>query len=491
MGISMKQFKQMVIIIFTALVLAFNTTGAAYAADTSAANQPGTQSAAVQSGASDEGKLTDRQKLDYVSNMLSQIIELINDRYVGDKPSIEQLYEAALKGITSTLDQYSEYFTEEELSGFIGNVSSQLYGVGVSITSNEAGEAFIARVVDGSPAKRAGMAMNDVLLYVNSVSVEGMNTDNIRTLIAEKDELTMTVRRGTEIKTFTMTKERIFLETVYVNTFDKLVKAAEDNNNSAVRYVYINTIGENTGKEFIKAINAMKESGVKKIVLDLRGNPGGYMDTTMEICNAIVPKGPIIHTVNSRDVKKVLESDLEQSPFEQIVVLVNRGTASAAEVIASALQDSKAATIVGETTYGKGVIQSLYNLPDGGGLKFTTEEYFRRNGEKLNTIGVIPDIIIKMPSLVTKSVKLTDDKKSDEIPKLKALLAYLGHKVGANDNVYDEATRSAVAEFQKKFGIEQTGDLTDETLNAINISVYRKYNEDDLPLAKAYELLMK
>jgi carboxyl-terminal processing protease len=310
-------------------------------------------------------------------------------------------------------------------------------------------------------------------------------------IIAESDVVELKIKRGTEVLEKTIEKNEIRIPTVAVSEFEDLIESAEDNDNSELKYVIISEFGNETDNEFGEALEELTEQGVKRIVLDLRRNPGGYADAVIKICNRIVPVGPIIYTIDKDGTKREIKSDLKEKPFEKVVVLTDFSTASASEVLASALQDSKAAIVVGETTFGKGVIQSLYPMPIGGALKFTTEEYLRRSGKKLDRIGVKPDVEIVMPDLIIDPVILDDNKCSEVLPQVRSILTYLGYKLNQVDDEskFDNNLKKAVKRFQKDTGIEVNGELNTNTLIQLNLSLYLVYNETDKPLEMAYQIL--
>ncbi|MDR1913220.1 MAG: S41 family peptidase [Clostridiales bacterium] len=335
------------------------------------------------------------QKTRIAGALLTDVMDLVLARYAGEeKLSPELLYEAALRGLMGELDIYSEYLNPKQLHTLTQGFSGSMYGIGVTLQMENDMPA-INHVLAESPALKADVRKGDLLIKVNGANVSGLDLEEILDLISDKDVVTLNLKRGDEDIEKTITKAQIKLQSVYAMSFETLLKSAEKNDNSAIHYIYISDFGEETAAEFKKVITDLRANGVKGIAIDLRGNTGGYADSVIEICNMIVPEGPIMYTINKNNSRMLINSKLTDRPFEEIIVLTDSGTASASEVLASALQDAKAATVVGNTTYGKGVIQSIFELPYGGGLKLTTEEYLRRSGEKINDIGVIPDISLE------------------------------------------------------------------------------------------------
>jgi carboxyl-terminal processing protease len=329
--------------------------------------------------------------------LLAEVIELIMLRYAGDPVTVDELVEAALRGMTETLDQYSIYLSAEELAQFTRALSGQLVGIGVSMSAREDGRIEIVRVLPGSPAKEAGVLPGDILLSVDGQDITGMSLDNIITLITNPDNERVIVGfdRGGIILTFNILKDEIRSPTVIVESLYNLQEAAGLNGLQGFRYMQINTVGLTTAADVQQALSQMQYENVQGLVLDLRGNTGGYLDVAVDIANLLVPRGIILQTVGPSGRRRTYSSRLDEVPFDNVVVLVNRFTASAAEAIAAALQDSGAAVIIGEPTFGKGLVQSVYAMRTGGAMKLTTEEYFRRNGGTINGVGVVPCILVE------------------------------------------------------------------------------------------------
>ena len=209
----------------------------------------------------------------------------------------------------------------------------------------------------------------------------------------------------------------------------------------------------------------------------LRNNGGGYVNEAIAICRLIVPEGPIIYMYDKATGKTPVMSELQDAPFQKIVVLTNKQTASSSEIIVSALQDSGAAVVVGTTTFGKALTQELFEYVDGSSFKLTTQEWFRRNGQKLNGIGATPDIPVHFVGRVVTEASVTEEYRPAYTQNLNAALALL--------NAEDVRT------FQIRNGIPQTGTVNDATANALNRAVETYYYENDIALQAAYQALMQ
>ena len=439
----------------------------------------------------EDAALTDSEKTQTAGELLAGVMDLLIERFVGEDISPEYLYESALRGMMDSLDPYSQYLSKDELDELQKGFSGKMYGIGITLDVSGEKTPYVKSVLAGSPADKSGLMKGDILLEVNKQTAEGLSLHDILSIIDKTDIVSFKIQRGAETFEKSVEKQTIEVPTVTSEPFEGMIDPAKKHDNSALRYVAISEFGDETAREFGDMINKLREEGVKRIAIDLRGNPGGYADSVIKICNLIVPKGPIMFTINKKGVETQIYSVLEEEPFEKIAVLTDRGTASAAEVLASALQDSKAAVIIGETTYGKGVIQSLYPLPAGGAVKFTTEEYLRRNGEKINNIGVIPDIRVEVPGFIMDPVELDDNNASDTLPAIRNALSYLGYSFDPveNENIYDNSLKSAVRQFQSDADIKVNGDLDTDTLTQLNSAVYKSYSKEDRVLEQAYDTL--
>ena len=335
--------------------------------------------------------------------LLAEAMDLIINIYSEDYLTVDLLMEAALHGISEILDRYSFYMSAEEFDIFMRAISGRIVGIGVTLITRGDGRAEISRVVANSPAQAMGVFPGDILISVGGKSVTGMTVEDISVLItnSETEWIRIGVERNGHPLIFNILKAEIHVPTVVAYRLENIPEAGNLSGLSQFRYMRISSVGHDTGDDVRLALNQMQREGVKGLVLDLRNNVGGSLDVTMDIANQLVPRGVVLRTVNPNGRRRTYSSTLQEMPFEHVVVIVNRHTASAAEVIASALQDSGAAVIVGETTFGKGSVQSIHGLENNGVMILTTEEYFRRNGGAIDGIGVVPCIEIS-PQSVTQ-----------------------------------------------------------------------------------------
>ena len=345
---------------------------------------------APQKAIADLSSVGDTSKYKY----LFTLRDLIYSKYDGDIDD-QKLLEGAMKGMASAVkDPYTVYMTQEEFDTFMESSQGSFYGIGAQLGVRDNKVTIIAPI-EGSPAEEAGLKAGDVILKVDDYEVVNLNTEAVvaRVRGEEGQPVTLTIQRGDG--------EPFEVEIVRAEIKNESVKGEMLDDSTA--YVQITTFSdEEVSQKFTDEINELKAQGMKKLILDLRGNPGGYLDQCVEIASHFIKEGEIVtYTIDKYDQKVVSKSkggDLLGMP---LVVLVDGGSASASEVVTGALRDHDAATIIGTTTFGKGIVQQLISLPDNeGGLKFTTSKYYTPDGENIHGTGISPDITVEIPQEV-------------------------------------------------------------------------------------------
>lgn len=305
----------------------------------------------------------------------------------------EKLRQGELKGMVASLgDPYSEYLTLEDFDALAEQTNGKFFGIGVSVSSNEEGQILVIAPIKDTPAEKVGIKTGDLIIKVNGEPVSG---NDLQAAVAKikgdkGTSVKITIYRPStkETKDIDVKRDEIKLETVISNTIKDL------------GYIGITQFNDNTYDEFKKALNNLKEKNVKGLIIDLRGNPGGTVDSVEKIANELLPEGTIVSAKN-RDGQVVFDykSDKEYVNLP-MAVLINGGSASASEILAGAIRDFKMGTLIGEKSFGKGIVQSVFPFPDGSGLKITTSEYFTPSGENIHKKGIKPDIKVKLPENV-------------------------------------------------------------------------------------------
>ena len=299
----------------------------------------------------------------------------------------QTLFEGSLKGMVSSLGEpHSQYLDAEDYTSIMEQTSATYSGVGMVLGMGTDGLEAVSAIED-QPAARAGIESGDRIIKINDVDTSTLTIEEASKRVRGEagTDVTLVIKRGNEEKTFTITREKITLLTV------KSKMLTPD-----VGYIRISQFAENTGNDFGLQYQDLKKQGMKKLIIDLRDNPGGLLTTAQEISDFILPKGTLV-TVQDRS-GKVAEYDSAgiENPIP-LVILINKGSASASEIIAGAVQDRKAGTIVGTNSYGKGTVQTI--LPDFGNeaIKITIAKYHTPNDRVIDGIGIKPDVEIALP----------------------------------------------------------------------------------------------
>lgn len=337
--------------------------------------------------------ITIRQVLSSNENFGKVIVleKYLRENYLYNKDIKDENLEAGLlKGLVAGLgDPYSQYLTAEEMAKLSETTTGKFQGIGVIISPDEDGTVTVISPIKGSPADRAGVESGDKILKINGkdFSAEKINE-------ASKE---MRGEKGTSVKILLLKKKNLKTEEVEIKREEIKIDSIIKDKIGDLGYIGITMFDEETGKDFVKALNELTSEGVKGIILDMRGNPGGVVDAAVEIGDAILPKTSFV-TLKDNKGEVVQDYKLDDSYNDiKMVVLVNEGSASASEILAGAIRDLDRAKIIGKTSYGKGVVQNVMSLPGGDGLKLTTSEYFTPSGKSINKKGIVPDIEVDLP----------------------------------------------------------------------------------------------
>ena len=352
---------------------------------------------------------------DATSSKLKVIRDKINSEYVGNVDE-NNLQEYAIKGYVAGLnDVYSEYFTKDEMTEYSNETIGTYVGIGVIMTKDkEKNQIVVYGVTPNSPAEEAGIKVGDVIIKVDGNECTGDDFETIPNKILGKEDtkVSVTVLRDGQELTFDMKRRKIINQTI---TSELL-----DNN---IGYIYLSSFEDNSYEQFKSAYDDLVSKGAKSLIVDLRNNGGGIVKEATDIGDLFTEKGKVLLIESDKDKKEIKTYSKQDKTINMnVVLLVNEYSASASEILAGILKDDvENATIVGTKTYGKGVIQSLYTLSDGSGLKLTTDEYFTPNHNEINKIGITPDEIVDDYQFSGKLDKENDSqlKKAVEILKQK------------------------------------------------------------------------
>ena len=324
------------------------------------------------------------------SSLLSRLKTVVDKYYLGEYDE-EEMKEQAAKGYIEGLgDEYSEYITAEEYEEFSKEVYGSFVGIGIYYGKTVDNEMVIVSTIGNSVAEKAGIKAGDIITKVDDFEVtEDTETSEVSDRIKgeEGTQVTIEVLRDEQKLTFNITRENVKLH--YINS--EIIE-------NDIGYIEITSFDEETASEFKTKLEELLSQNVKSLIIDLRNNGGGIVQEATQIADYLLDKGQkIIITKDKNGNEEVTMSKQEKITDLPIVVLTNSYTASSAEILTSALKDNNRAQVVGIKTYGKGVIQNVYRLTDGSALKLTTQEYYTALGNKLNEIGIEPNVEVELP----------------------------------------------------------------------------------------------
>ena len=339
-----------------------------------------------------------------IVDTLNQYRKIIDKYYLGEIDE-EKLKDGAIKGYVAGLgDEYTEYISKEDMEDYMADTTGNFVGIGVYMVQNtEVNKIMVLAPIKGGPAEKAGMQPGDYIIAVDGVEYSGEQMTEASNKIKGEEGTTVKIEvlRGSETLTFELKRENVKVNPVEGEILE---------NN--IGYIAFSSFDEGTSEEFKTKYEELQAKGIKSLIIDLRNNGGGIVDEALEIANFILDKNSVIlyevDKNNNETEEKTTDDPIINIP---IVLLTNENTASSSEILAGALKDHKKATIVGEKTYGKGVIQRLLTLPDGSGLKITSEKYLTPNRTEINKIGIEPDEKVELPETVTNvlSVERSED----------------------------------------------------------------------------------
>lgn len=328
-------------------------------------------------------------KMTDLSLQIENVKKMLEKYYLGEI-DYEKLEESAIKGYVAGLgDPYTEFIPKAKVTDYIETTKGNYVGIGIYMTADEkADRVKVVSVIADSPAEKAGMQAEDLIKTIDGVEYKAADLDNIPTKIKGEAESSVTIEviRGEETLKFVIEREKVIL--------NKVESKLLENN---IGYIKIPSFDETTGQEFKEKYEELKGKNITSLIIDLRNNGGGIVSEALKIADYIVDKDSVLlYEVNKDKKETVKKAEMDPIIDVPVVLLTNGNTASSSEILAGALKDLGKAKIVGETTYGKGIIQQILTMQDGSGLKITTEEYQTPNRNKIHKVGIEPDEVVKM-----------------------------------------------------------------------------------------------
>ena len=441
-------------ILFLAVLLTgvFTYFGTSYAARTS-------QNQVAQSETKNDSNNVTGKSSDTLTNDDLAKLELVYDTlvsgYVDKNINKDDIINGALKGMAeATGDPYTNYLVNDETAAIDETMTGSFGGVGAELRS-ENNRVIISNTREGTPAQKIGLQENDAILKVDGEDMEGKSISYVVSKVRGEvgTDVTLTIQRGTQELEVKITRAKIAIETV---------KGTVDSTDATIGHVQINSFAKNTAKEVEKAVTDLREKGVKKFIFDVRYNPGGLLDQAIMIANMFVENGKTILNVEDRDgyIKSYNASE-KYGTFkitEPYVLLVNEGSASASEIVTGAIKDYKRGTIIGEKTFGKGIVQQVIPLRTEDAIKLTIAQYFTPKGNYIHGKGIAPDIKVDMEELLTLKGYANDSEQAIK-NRQKEIEDILIKDKGAEEAkkiiaAGDVQMKRAIQEMNKKLGVK-------------------------------------
>lgn len=351
------------------------------------------------------------------STKIEALRELIQEKFYLSEVTDEQLEEGIYKGMLESLDDpYSEYYTAEELTELMNQTEGVYYGIGAYVSlDTDTSLPKISGIIEGAPAESADLRPEDLIYEVDGTSTYGLTLTEAVALIKgpEGTDVTLTiVRDGADDYLYvTITRAQVESPTVEFKMLD-----------DGMAYIQITEFDDVTVDQFAEAMAEARGNEMQGLILDLRSNPGGSLDAVVDIAQMLLPEGLIVYTEDKAGNRTEYSCDGSRELEVPLVVLVDGNSASASEILAGAIQDYGTGTLVGTTTFGKGIVQSIMSLADGSAIKLTISAYYTPNGRNIHGTGITPDVECEFDS---EAYYGSDDRPDNQLEKAKEVLAEL------------------------------------------------------------------
>jgi carboxyl-terminal processing protease len=389
-------------------------------------------------------------------------------------------------------DIHTSYLTAEEVKQFNDSIDMGFVGIGVQYYMSADGYPVVERVFKNSPAEAFGVMPGDIIYIVDGVDVKGMETEEIASRVKGEEGTTVVIDF---LRAGTIVRKEIVRGLVKNSAFGQILTGN-------IGYLEIYQFGSSTTQEVVNYLNDMKDKNVSKLVIDLRDNGGGYLNTLVGISSLLLPKDTVVIRQEYKDGSSEIGRTLggQMTNFTDIVILVNGNTASASEVLTAALQEQAGIKVVGVKTYGKGTVQITRPFADGSALKFTTAQWMSPNGNAIDGVGITPDYIVELhPVFYFDKIVLDEgvtyglDQVDESIELAQLALDFLGYAVNRTDGYFDQSTVDAIVQFRSDYALEESQSLDKKALQVLSTEVIRYWFTNraslDTQLQKALELI--
>lgn len=345
-------------------------------------------------------------------------IERYVDEYYLDEIDPDQMADSIYKGVVDGLgDEYAAYYTRDEYQTITEKTSGTYCGIGAYVTQNaETGAITIVKPIADGPAEKAGLQAEDIIYSIDGTKVTGEDLSEVLAMIkgeAGTDVKLQIIRSGEgDYLDFTLTRAEIKEDTVSSRMLTK-----------KIGYIAVSGFEEVTTEQFETALTSLQDQGMKALIIDLRDNGGGLLNTAVKMLDRMLPKGLVVYTEDKEGVAEKFYAEDDDEITMPVAILVNGNSASASEVFSGAMQDEGKAKLIGTTTFGKGIVQTIFDLQDGSALKMTTSKYFTPKGRNIHGTGLEPDIVVELDKNTLQKKDASGEEKPDN--QMQAAIDYL------------------------------------------------------------------
>ncbi|WP_010278647.1 S41 family peptidase [Paenibacillus senegalensis] len=452
---------------------------------------PGILEGRISSGQAGEvgNELTDKDL-----EKVATTYDLIRTKYL-EEVSHDQIVDGAINGMLASLnDPYSVYMTAAEAKQFDESISSSFEGIGAEV-SMQNGRVTIVSPIKESPAEKAGLRAQDVILSVDGEKLDGLTLNEavakIRGPKGSEVKLEILREGSSEPMVVTLVRDTIPLETVYSEMLEGNIGKIE-----------ITQFSYETNKRFFEELQLLESQGMEGLVIDVRNNPGGLLDRVVDIVQPFIEKGqPIVLTEDRSGKRESLLSRNENGVKNYpIAVLINEGSASASEILAGALKESGNGYLVGATTFGKGTVQVMFEeeLGDGSNIKMTTYKWLTPDGNWINETGVEPDLEVKQPEFfmvkpLDKEAVLTFDMAGEDVRSMQIMLQALGYPVDRTDGYFSAQTLDVVKAFQQDNELPVSDEVEEQMMISLEAKIVEEIRDpaNDQQLTEAVNYILQ
>ncbi|PZE19266.1 S41 family peptidase [Paenibacillus xerothermodurans] len=423
-------------------------------------------------------------------NKIATTYQLIEGKFLSEVDR-EKVVNGAINGMLATLeDPFTVYMDQNEAKQFDESITSSFQGIGAEV-SLEDGKVTIMAPIKGSPAEKAGLHVNDVIVSVNGEKLDGLTLNQaimkIRGPKGTQAKLEISRPGSPEPIQMIVVRDDIDVETVHAEMLPGNIGKIE-----------IRQFASNTSKRFADELQALESKGMKGLIIDVRNDPGGLLSAVVEIAEPFVPKGKDIVKIEDRNGNQEATPSQGTGKNYPVTVLTNKGSASASEILAGALRDSAGSKVIGETTYGKGTVQITFEkeMGDGSNIKMTVYKWLTPSGEWIHKKGLAPDIPVEQPAYfkvapLDKKQVLKPDTNNEDVKNLQIILSGLGLAPDRMDGYFSEKTALSVKAFQRMQGLPITGEVDADTASRLEKAILAeiKNPKNDLQLKAAVQHL--